>query len=145
MMTTQCFYGREKGIGNDFSVGFKNFLRRCPYKNREDGLLKTVDGKARTLYTLRHLYATFRITKANVEIYALSTSMGTSIKQIELHYGHLTNEYLIKKFRRNKREVRNKHREYDLENAANLIQYLREGKITAEQVTEELVRISRIA
>ena len=36
-----------------------------------------------------------------------------------------------------------KHREYDLENAANLIQYLREGKITAEQVTEELIRISR--
>lgn len=139
------FYGREKGIGNDFSVGFKNFLRRCEYKNRADGLLKTIDGKARTLYSLRHLYATFRITKANVEIYALAKSMGTSVKQIELHYGHLTNEYLIKELTRNKSEGRNKHREYDLENAANLIQYLREGKITAEQVTEELVRISRIA
>lgn len=138
------FYGREQSIGNDFSVSFKNFLKRCQYKNREDGLLKTIDGKARTLYSLRHLYATFRITKANVEIYALAKSMGTSVKQIEHHYGHLTNEYLIKELTRNKSEGRNKHRENDLETAANLIQYLREGRVTVEQVTEELVRISKI-
>ena len=91
------------------------------------------------------MYATFRITKANVEIYALAKSMGTSVKMIEQHYGHLTNEYLIKELTRNKSEGKNKHRENDLEIAANLIQYLREGRLSAEEVTEELVRISKIA
>ena len=49
----------------------------------------------------------------------------------------MTNEYLIKELKRNKSVGRNKHGEYDLENAANLVQYLIEGKITADQVTEE--------
>jgi integrase len=138
------FYGSNNEIGNDFSVSFKTFLKRCEYKNREGGLLKTQNGDTRTLYSLRHLYATFRITKANVEIYALAKSMGTSVKMIEQHYGHLTNEYLIKELTRNKSEGKNKHRENDLEIAANLIQYLREGRLSAEEVTEELVRISKI-
>tara|TARA_B100000768_G_C11166395_1_gene326787 strand:- start:233 stop:880 length:648 start_codon:yes stop_codon:yes gene_type:complete len=138
------FYGNNNEIGNDFSVSFKTFLKRCEYKNREGGLLKTQNGDTRTLYSLRHLYATFRITKANVEIYALAKSMGTSVKMIEQHYGHLTNEYLIKELTRNKSEGKNKHRENDLEIAANLIQYLREGRLSAAEVTEELVRISKI-
>jgi integrase len=135
---------KDTSKANNFSVSFKTFLKRCAYKDREDGLLKTQDGKARTLYSLRHLYATFRITKANVEIYALAKSMGTSVKQIEMHYGHLTNEYLIRELTKNKSEGRNKHREYDIRKAAEMIQHLREGKITAEEVTEELIRISKV-
>jgi len=138
------FYGwKNANIGNDFSVTFKNFLRRIDYNNREDGFLKTEEGVARTLYSLRHLYATFRITKANVEIYALAKSLGTSVKQIETHYGHLTNEYLIDELTKNKSEGANKHRRDDLKLAADMIALLRQGKITAEQVTEELKRISK--
>ena len=58
--------------------------------------------------------------------------------------GH-SNEYLIKELTRNKSEGKNKHRENDLEIAGNLIQYLREGRLSAEEITEELVRISKIA
>jgi len=85
----------------------------------------------------------FRITKANVEIYALAKSLGTSVKQIETHYGHLTNEYLIDELTKNKSEGANKHRRDDLKLAADMIALLRQGKITAEQVTEELKRISK--
>jgi len=139
------FYGwKDATKGNDFSVTFKNFLRRVEYKGRQDGLLRTESGVARTLYSLRHLYATFRITKANVEIYALANSLGTSVKQIEKHYGHLTNEYLIDELTKNNNEGANKKRRDDLKLAADMIELLRNRKITAEQVTEELIRISKI-
>jgi len=139
------FYGwKDATKGNDFSVTFNNFLRRVEYKGRQDGLLRTESGVARTLYSLRHLYATFRITKANVEIYALANSLGTSVKQIEKHYGHLTNEYLIDELTKNNNEGANKKRRDDLKLAADMIELLRNGKITAEQVTEELIRISKI-
>jgi len=46
-------------------------------------------GKQRTLYSLRHTYATFALTYDRMTIYTLSEHMGTSVKMIEDHYGHL--------------------------------------------------------
>lgn len=43
----------------------------------------------RTLYSLRHTYATFALTYGHMNIYTLSNQMGTSVKMIEDHYGHL--------------------------------------------------------
>lgn len=43
----------------------------------------------RTLYSLRHTYATFNLVKADVDIYTLATQMGTSVLMIEKHYSHL--------------------------------------------------------
>ena len=45
----------------------------------------------RTLYSLRHTYATFRLLYGKVEVFKLASNMGTSVKQIEDHYGHVTN------------------------------------------------------
>lgn len=47
-------------------------------------------GQARTLYSLRHTYATFALVRDGMEIHTLAKQMGTSILMIERHYSHLT-------------------------------------------------------
>ena len=44
----------------------------------------------RTLYSLRHTYATFALLNDGMDIHALAVQMGTSIGMIERHYSHLT-------------------------------------------------------
>jgi integrase len=63
---------------------FKVFLE-------EMGLL--VDSRTnqeRTLYSLRHTYATFAIVYEGIDLHLLAKQMGTSIAMIEKHYSHLT-------------------------------------------------------
>jgi len=62
---------------------FRSFLKdhkllKCP---RTD--------KNRTLYSLRHTYATFALTLSKTDIHLLAKQMGTSIAMIEAHYSHL--------------------------------------------------------
>jgi integrase len=47
-------------------------------------------GQVRTIYSLRHTYATSRI-EAGVNHYILAKNMGTSVAMIEKFYGHSTN------------------------------------------------------
>ena len=80
----------------DLSVQFRTFLTRCPYENRKQGLRYSVDGKSRTLYSLRHFYAIQRLQQ-NVDVYALASSMGTGVTQIRNHYGrHISGDAFIK-------------------------------------------------
>lgn len=53
------------------------------------GLLKDVAGKTRTLYSLRHTYATFALANG-VDIHTLARQMGTSVLMLEKHYSKLT-------------------------------------------------------
>jgi integrase len=78
----------------DMSANFKAFLKSVPYKDRKDGLLKGEKEKNRTLYALRHLYATFRLKKG-VDYMALSTVMGTSPTQLRNHYSHVSGSDII--------------------------------------------------
>jgi integrase len=55
---------------------------------REAGLLQSASGSIRSTYCFRHTYATFRLTEG-VDVYFLSKQMGTSVKMIEDHYGHI--------------------------------------------------------
>lgn len=55
---------------------------------REAGLLQSASGSTRSTYCFRHTYATFRLTEG-VDVYFLSKQMGTSVKMIEDHYGHI--------------------------------------------------------
>jgi integrase len=58
---------------------------------RDSGLDKDRDVKSRrTLYSFRHSYATAALIEERVDIYTLAKQMGTSVKMIELHYGHVT-------------------------------------------------------
>lgn len=57
----------------------------------EAGLIKCPrTGQNRTLYSLRHTYATFALLNDGMDIHALAIQMGTSIGMIERHYSHLT-------------------------------------------------------
>ena len=58
---------------------------------RDSGLDADRDAKhKRTLYSLRHTYAHFALMKDRMSVYTLAEQMGTSVKMIEKHYGHIT-------------------------------------------------------
>ena len=66
---------------------------RQPFKKfmQDTGLLiDTKTGQERTLYCLRHTYATFQLVNNNVDMHTLAKQMGTSIQMLEKHYSHLT-------------------------------------------------------
>lgn len=52
------------------------------------GLLTNAQGEDRTLYSLRHMYATFQILNG-VDMATLAVQMGTSIGMLERHYSKL--------------------------------------------------------
>ena len=62
------------------------------YRGSFETLLKQIElrtdknGNNRTLYSIRHTYATFRINE--VPIYQLAVNMGTSVEMIEDYYSH---------------------------------------------------------
>ena len=64
------------------------------YKNMIDDLLTQANlrdgsnGVPRSTYCFRHTYATFRLSEG-VDVYFLAEQMGTSVKMIEDHYGHV--------------------------------------------------------
>jgi integrase len=60
---------------------FKRFLV-------EHNLLTGSDGKTRTLYSLRHMYATFGLLNGR-DIYVMALQMGTSVKMLETFYSKL--------------------------------------------------------
>jgi integrase len=55
----------------------------------ESGLRVSSSGSRRSAYCFRHTYATFRLSEG-VDVYFLANQMGTSVKMIEDHYGHIT-------------------------------------------------------
>ena len=71
-------------VSKNIHQTFRKFLTdagliTCPRTNQN-----------RTLYSLRHTYATFALLNDGMDIHALAVQMGTSIGMIERHYSHLT-------------------------------------------------------
>jgi len=56
---------------------------------KKSGLLMSSSGSRRSAYCFRHTYATFRLMEGVDSIF-LAKQMGTSVKMIEDHYGHIT-------------------------------------------------------
>lgn len=52
----------------------------------------------RTLYSLRHFYATRTLTRTDITPYQLAEFMGTSVGMIKAHYGHLDLRNIADKF-----------------------------------------------
>jgi integrase len=67
-----------KATGN-FKKGFERIVK-------EAGVLYGSDGKRRVPYSLRHTYATMRISEG-VSVFQLAANMGTSVEMIEKFYG----------------------------------------------------------
>ena len=57
---------------------------------RDSGLLVDGAGQTRTLYSLRHTYATLALLNGGADIHTLSKQMGNSAAMIERHYSKLT-------------------------------------------------------
>jgi integrase len=73
----------SKDMTGAFGKMFARFLKHY------DLLYDTKMGKERTLYSLRHYYATMALTYERMSIYTLAKHMGTSVLMIEQHYGHV--------------------------------------------------------
>lgn len=63
-----------------YKKGFISLLEGCGLR------VDQFTGQNRTLYSLRHTYATMRINE--VPVYQLAVNMGTSVEMIELYYSH---------------------------------------------------------
>ena len=75
-----------------FSNGYQPTSLNGAFKRlmRDSGLLKDADGQNRTLYSLRHTYATLELLRASTDIHTLAKQMGNSAAVIERHYSKLT-------------------------------------------------------
>jgi integrase len=75
-----------------FATGYqpKTFIGAFRRLLIDGGLLLDHDGRRRTLYSLRHTYATLALVSGDVDIHTLSRQMGTSVAMLERHYSKLT-------------------------------------------------------
>ena len=75
-----------------FSDGYQPPSLNGTFKRlmRDTGLLKNSEGQNRTLYSLRHTYATLELLNNKTDIHTLSKQMGNSAAMIEKHYSKLT-------------------------------------------------------
>ncbi len=75
-----------------FSNGYQPPSMNGTFKRlmRDAGLLKNAEGQNRTLYSLRHTYATIELLNNKTDIHTLSKQMGNSAAMIERHYSKLT-------------------------------------------------------
>ena len=77
-----------------FKKGFSSLLQYCD-------LEFTSKGERRTIYSLRHFYATQRLSE-EVSPYLLSKNMGTSVEILERHYGQVVNDLVAKEITKSK-------------------------------------------
>ena len=77
-----CFEDGKPISVSSMSTKFARFLKdaKLEFDNQ---------GKRRTLYSLRHTYATFRLLDEHVDYLTLARNMGTSVEMIERHYSHV--------------------------------------------------------
>ena len=88
---------------SDFNKTFQSFLRTIPYRGRVDGLLCDAEGQRRTVYSLRHTYATSRLLHGDLDPLTLARNMGTSVQHLQRHYSHVENIQNAKKLTADKR------------------------------------------
>ena len=80
---------------NDYVFRLRSGKRTKDLQQTFEQCLKSGDleedrhGAIRTLYSMRHTYATFQILNG-VDYHTLAKNMGTSISMLEKHYSHLT-------------------------------------------------------
>lgn len=136
------FYSEQKDgslRSADLSKSFKNFLERVAYEDRDRGLVLSKDGKARTLYSLRHFYAIQRL-KQSVDVYQLATSMGTGVQQIRNHYGrHISGDAFIKELTKFKSKTGEKTKETAVRKLMEMVQ---SGTIDAEVALEQIKKVA---
>lgn len=92
-----CGLDFDKVLGHSSKLIFRNAIGLRPRTfngmfeklMRESGLMYNAADQKRTLYSLRHTYATLELL-AGTDIHTLSKQMGNSVAMIERHYSKLT-------------------------------------------------------
>ncbi|MDG5469346.1 hypothetical protein P9J64_13540 [Deltaproteobacteria bacterium IMCC39524] len=79
----------ELVVQERLTKAFKRMLKWIKVDGKEDGLLKDDFGDDRTLYSLRHTYAS-RMRYKDISFDDLSVQMGTQVNMLEKHYSHFT-------------------------------------------------------
>ena len=90
-----CEFDNILGRENQYLFGARNALPVRFFNDTFNKLLKFAKltenraGQRRTLYSLRHTYATQALL-GGTDIHTLAKQMGTSVRMLELHYSKLT-------------------------------------------------------
>jgi len=127
----------ERAIQEQLTKAFKRLLKYIDAEGKEDGLLKDDFGNERTLYCLRHTYASRRRYEG-MSYDDLSVQMGTSVKMLEYHYSHFTVSDNPNKFAgHEKREDQERKQEQD-ESAVLIKQMAKQGADHQKQIAELL-------
>lgn len=79
------------GLNGKPILSFKNSFNSLIEKA---GVATDSYGERRTIYSLRHTYATFRLQEG-VNQYVLARNMGTSVAMLEDYYGHTSNVGMV--------------------------------------------------
>ena len=123
----------------DLSVSFKTFLMKCEYQNREGGLRYAHDGSARTLYSLRHYYATDRLTEGKMDVGQLAYLMGTGVNQIRNHYGrHIRGEAFINQATRYESRSASHRKSQSVQQLMKMVEI---GLVNEEEALEAFKRV----
>ena len=134
------FYSERNGEVSviDLSTAFKNFLKSIDYKGREEGLRTSSDGKARTLYSLRHFYAIQRL-KQGVDVFQLAYAMGMGVTQIRNHYGrHISGDAFIDELTKNVSKSKSRKKQAAVK---SLVDMLEAGFIDEEAALQALKNV----
>jgi hypothetical protein len=81
--TDFVFRVADKDITAPFGIMFTRLIKRLNL------LHDTRNGKQRTIYSLRHYYATIALPYNRMTVYNLGRHLGASVAMIEQHYGHV--------------------------------------------------------
>ena len=88
------------------------------FRKSFDAILKSIDltndsfGRKRTIYSLRHFFATMRL-EAEVNPYLLAQNMGTSIEMLRKFYGQIVTERVAIELTKTKEKITVKKSEND--------------------------------
>jgi integrase len=83
---------------HSFKKGFNTLIS-------EAGVEFDREGDRRTIYSLRHTYATYRLQEG-VNHYVLARNMGTSVKMLEQYYGHTSNRAMAEELTKHRAKKR---------------------------------------
>ena len=126
----------ELVVQEQMTKAFKQLLRWIDNGGRKDGLLYDDFGDARTLYSLRHTYASRRRYEG-MSFDDLSVQMGTSVQMLEKHYSHFSVSDNPNRFAGHEKRQK-KQREQVQDDNAKLLQSLAEENAKQSKLIAEL-------
>ncbi len=132
----------ERVIQEQMTKAFKRMLKWINVEGKKDGLLKDDFDEQRTLYSLRHTYAS-RMRYKGYTFDDLSVQMGTSTKMLEQHYSHFTVSDNPNKYAGHDRRAEKDKQKANDDNNKSMKKLIEQNAEQAKRI-EELLRQQQI-